>query len=94
MIGCIFHNIVQIGNHRGFLIPTADAIPSHQIRRGGISEAEFEANRAKWLPTEADKAYLRSIMQAVYEPGKIANWIAPPRRGINDQPFEYEYVRL
>ena len=59
-----------------------------------ISEAEFEANRANWLPTEADKAYLRSIMQAVYEPGKIANWIAPPRRGINDQPFEYEYVRL
>jgi benzoyl-CoA 2,3-dioxygenase component B len=59
-----------------------------------ISEAEFEANRTKWLPTEEDKAYLRSIMRPVYEPGKIANWIAPPRRGINDQPFEYQYVRL
>lgn len=59
-----------------------------------ISEAEFNARSEDWLPTEADKAYLRSIMQGVYEPGKIANWIAPPRRGINGQEFTYEYVKL
>jgi benzoyl-CoA 2,3-dioxygenase component B len=29
----------------------------------------------------------------VHEPGKIAGWIAPPPRGINGQPFEFEYVR-
>jgi benzoyl-CoA 2,3-dioxygenase component B len=29
----------------------------------------------------------------VIEPGKIANWIAPPRRGINGLPLEFEYVR-
>ncbi len=33
-------------------------------------------------------------MKAVYEPGKIAGWVAPPRTGINGQPFEYEYVHL
>ena len=33
-------------------------------------------------------------MQAVYEPGKVANWIAPPDRGINNQPVDYEYVRV
>jgi len=33
-------------------------------------------------------------MRPVYEPGKIANWIAPPSKGINNKPFEFEYVRL
>jgi benzoyl-CoA 2,3-dioxygenase component B len=28
------------------------------------------------------------------EPGKMANWIAPPDRGINKKPVNYEYVRL
>jgi benzoyl-CoA 2,3-dioxygenase component B len=33
-------------------------------------------------------------MHAVYEPGKMANWIAAPRRGINDLPVETEYVKI
>ena len=33
-------------------------------------------------------------MQACYEPGKMAHWIAPPPRGINGQPVDYEYVRV
>ena len=33
-------------------------------------------------------------MQRVTEPGKMAGWIAPPERGINDLPIDYEYVRL
>jgi len=33
-------------------------------------------------------------MRPVHERGKIAAWIAPPRNGINGQPFDYEYVRL
>ena len=32
--------------------------------------------------------------KATIEPGKISNWIAPPARGINGQPFEFEYVRF
>jgi benzoyl-CoA 2,3-dioxygenase component B len=33
-------------------------------------------------------------MQAVTEPGRMASWIAPPARGINGQPGDFEYVRL
>lgn len=59
-----------------------------------ISEAEFAANRDRWLPSEADKAYVLSLMvNPVYAPGHYANWIAPPPRGINDQPLDFEYVR-
>ncbi len=58
-----------------------------------ISKGEFESNRSKWLPTEADRAYLQQIMRGVIEPGKMAGWIAPPARGINGRPMEFEYVR-
>jgi benzoyl-CoA 2,3-dioxygenase component B len=33
-------------------------------------------------------------MTPVTEPGKIANWIAPPKTGVNHLPFEFEYVSL
>jgi benzoyl-CoA 2,3-dioxygenase component B len=33
-------------------------------------------------------------MQPVTEPGKMASWIAPPERGVNNLAPEYEYVRL
>jgi benzoyl-CoA 2,3-dioxygenase component B len=58
-----------------------------------ISQEEFEARRDEWLPSDADKQYIKSLMHPVLEPGKIAQWIAPPARGINSQPFDYEYVR-
>jgi len=59
-----------------------------------ISDAEFEANRTKWLPTVADRDYVRSLMVPVYEPGKFAPWIAPPRKGVKGKPVEYEYVQF
>jgi benzoyl-CoA 2,3-dioxygenase component B len=33
-------------------------------------------------------------MTPVHERGKIAGWIAPPRKGINGQRFDYDYVHL
>jgi benzoyl-CoA 2,3-dioxygenase component B len=60
-----------------------------------ISEAEWKANQHKWLPTDEDRAFVTSLMgKAVIEPGKFANWIAPPQRGINNQPANFEYVRF
>jgi benzoyl-CoA 2,3-dioxygenase component B len=59
-----------------------------------ISQADWDAKHREWLPTEEDKAYIESLMQPVTEPGKFAHWIAPPTRGINGQPVEFEYVRL
>jgi benzoyl-CoA 2,3-dioxygenase component B len=59
-----------------------------------ISDAEWERRKGEWLPTDVDKTYVRSLMRPVLERGKIAAWIAPPRHGINGQPFDYEYVHL
>ncbi|MFO1082379.1 MAG: benzoyl-CoA 2,3-epoxidase subunit BoxB [Reyranellaceae bacterium] len=60
-----------------------------------ISEAEWKANEANWLPTDADRAFVTSLMgAAVTEPGKYAHWIAPPARGINGQAVDFEYVRF
>jgi benzoyl-CoA 2,3-dioxygenase component B len=59
-----------------------------------VSEAEWDARHRDWLPTAEDAAYVGSLMQPVIEPGKVANWIAPPARGINGQPVDFEYVRL
>ena len=45
-------------------------------------------------PAPKDREYLLSIQAApVYEPGKFANYIAPPQRGVKGQPVNFEYVR-
>lgn len=59
-----------------------------------IPAEEWEQHRSEWLPTEADRAYVGSLMSGVYEQGKIANWIGIPERGINGKPFDFEYVRF
>lgn len=59
-----------------------------------ISETEFETKRNAWLPTEEDRDYVRSLMKPVYEPGKFASWIAPPKKGVHGQPLDYEYVKF
>ena len=59
-----------------------------------LSDEEWQRRTSEWLPTPADSEYLLSIMaEPVYEPGKFANYIAPPRRGINQLPVAFEYVR-
>jgi benzoyl-CoA 2,3-dioxygenase component B len=59
-----------------------------------LSDAEWARRRYEWLPSPADRDYLLSIMaRPVYEPGKFANYIAPPMRGIKNLPINFEYVR-
>jgi len=84
------------------------SLPSPRFRRGMgawagmpvdpqgnvIDRAEYDRRCGEWLPSEADRAFVRSLMQRVAEPGKMAGWIAPPDRGINNLPVDYEYVRL
>jgi benzoyl-CoA 2,3-epoxidase subunit B len=59
-----------------------------------ISPEAFAAGMRHWIPTPDDQAFVASIMKPVLEPGKIASWIAPPDRGINNLPVDYEYVRV
>jgi len=59
-----------------------------------ISGAEWNARVDEWLPSAADRAFVASLMGRVVEPGKFANWIAPPVMGINRQPIDLQYVRF
>ena len=58
-----------------------------------MSEAEFEAHKDEWLINEADRKYVKSVMNGVFERGKMASFIAPPAKGINGMPVDFEYVR-
>jgi benzoyl-CoA 2,3-epoxidase subunit B len=59
-----------------------------------ISKEEWDAKVKDWLPTKADGDFIQSLMVPVSEPGKYAGWIAPPKVGINNQPGDFEYVKL
>ena len=59
-----------------------------------VSPQEYGQRLHDWIPSEADQAFVHSLMQKVVTPGKMAAWIAPPERGINNLPVEYEYVHL
>lgn len=75
-----------IGHFAGMRVsPAGEALTAEQWSR----------NVDVWLPSQSDQAYIQSLMAApVREPGKFANWIAPPARGINNQPADFEYVRF
>lgn len=81
--------------HRGFhrrigVFADAKVSPDGRV----ISEAEWDARHRDWLPNEHDQEFIASLMAPVTEPGRFAGWIAPPARGINGQPVDFEYVRL
>ena len=81
--------------HRGFNRQVGhfaeyDVSPDGQM----LDHATWEAHRDEWLPSDGDTEFVASLMHPVVEPGKMAAWIAPPKSGINNQPVEYEYVRL
>ena len=78
-----FHR--KIGNFAG-----QHVTPEGQV----LSEDAWKSRMNEWLPVKADHAYVESLMGRVIEPGKFANWIAPPVRGINNQPIDFQYVRF
>ena len=59
----------------------------------GQFESTLSSENNPYVPSPGDREYVNSIMQPVVEPGKFANWIAPPKSGINRQPVDFEYVR-
>ncbi|MBI4969026.1 MAG: benzoyl-CoA 2,3-epoxidase subunit BoxB [Rhodospirillales bacterium] len=77
--------------HRGIgAFAEIKATPDGQV----IGEAEWTHRHGEWLPSAEDRTYVQSLMRPVTERGKMANWIAPPAKGINDQPVDFEYVRF
>ena len=59
-----------------------------------VSKEEWERRKDEWLPTDAERQFVGSLMKPVVTPGEFASWIAPPPRGINHQSIEFEYVKL
>jgi benzoyl-CoA 2,3-dioxygenase component B len=81
--------------HHGFNRRVGGFAGHHVSPSGKVMGAEeWEGAAPGWLPTEEDRAYVASLMQPVMDVGKIASWIAPPTKGINGRPFDYEYVHL
>lgn len=59
-----------------------------------VGEQEWRMREGEWLPSDADRAFVASLMGRCVEPGQFAGWIAPPVMGINRQPVDFEYVRF
>lgn len=59
-----------------------------------LTEEQWETRKYEWLPSQKDYDYVASLMKPVYDPGKFANWIAPPQKGINEQPIDFLYVKF
>jgi len=82
--------------HKGFHRAIGN-FAGHSISPDGevLSEEAWKNHESEWLPNPKDYAYVQSLMSGrVVEPGKFANWIAPPARGINNQSLNFEYVRF
>jgi benzoyl-CoA 2,3-dioxygenase component B len=77
-------------NRRVGAFAEIEASPSGEV----LSKDEWELRKGEWLPTQIEREHVRSLMRPVYEQGKIAAWIAPPRNGINGKPFDYDYVHF
>jgi benzoyl-CoA 2,3-dioxygenase component B len=59
-----------------------------------VTEQEWDASVAAWLPTAGDRKYVESLMVGVRERGKVAGWLTPPSSGIHAKPVDFEYVKI
>jgi benzoyl-CoA 2,3-dioxygenase component B len=82
--------------HKGFHRAIGNFAGHHIGVSGEVLTAEaWKKHEYEWLPSPEDHKYVQSLMAGrVVEPGKFANWIAPPLRGINSKPLDFEYVRF
>ena len=82
--------------HRAFLRRIGEFAELHVSPAGELmSESDWNSRHDEWLPSDADLAYLLSLMEEqTPAAGEYARWIAPPKAGINGQPVGYEYVKI
>lgn len=81
--------------HEGFHRKIGNFAGHHISPDGRVeTQIDWERQASAWLPSDDDHAFVNSLMGRVVEPGKFAGWIAPPARGINNLPIEFEYVRF
>jgi benzoyl-CoA 2,3-dioxygenase component B len=59
-----------------------------------LSDGEWAARKDEWLPSKDDGAFIESLMKPCWDRGKYANWISPPKVGIDSKPGDFEYVKI
>ncbi len=81
--------------HRGFHRAIGE-FRGVKVTPGGelASDADWQQHQSEWLPTPEDVEFVASLMKPETRPGQFASWIAPPIRGINLHPIDFEYVVL
>ena len=72
------------------------AFRDHHVSPDGnlLTDDQWLAGASGWLPSDAERAHVGSLMQPSLAPGAMAGWIAAPSSGVNTKPVDYEYVRL
>ena len=81
--------------HKGFHRKIGEFNKTHISPDGRIlSEQAWQAGVGEWLVNDDDYAFIHSLMKPCHQPGAYASWIAPPRVGINNQPVDFEYVKI
>ena len=84
---------LKLPHHRFFRRQGAYANHHFDLDGHQITKEAFDLLLVESLPSVEDRAYVKSLMKPVLEPGQIANWISPPKRGINKQGFDFQYIR-
>ncbi|MDR3451862.1 MAG: benzoyl-CoA 2,3-epoxidase subunit BoxB [Rhodoferax sp.] len=81
--------------HKGFNRKIGE-FAGHAISPAGevVGAESWAALKDEWLPNADDMDFINSLMKPCLAPGQYASWIAPPRMGINQQPAEFEYVKI
>jgi benzoyl-CoA 2,3-dioxygenase component B len=59
-----------------------------------IDDATWEKRKSEWLPSGEDGDFIASLMKPETEPARFANWISPPKVGIDNKPGDFEYVKI
>jgi benzoyl-CoA 2,3-dioxygenase component B len=60
-----------------------------------LTAEQWKAQETEMVPSGDDQDFIEDLMKTPeMEPGKFASWIASPRVGIDNQPGDFEYVKL
>jgi benzoyl-CoA 2,3-dioxygenase component B len=81
--------------HKAFNRKIGEFAEAHVSPAGELLSADaWNAGKGDWLCADDDHDFINSLMKPCTAPGQYASWIAPPRVGINNQPKDFEYVRI
>jgi benzoyl-CoA 2,3-dioxygenase component B len=81
--------------HTGFHRQIGEFKDVHVTPKGVlVDDATWARTRDDYLPSTGDGEFIASLMQPVSEPAAFADWIAPPKVGIDNKPGDFEYVKV